>query len=194
MSKINNPKSSKLINGKKITLVLNQQASQALDFEMKKTKKGITEIVEKALLLKSEGLSEEIFEKIVIYMRIHNKVYNNLNATFSNINQIAYHLNLENFLGTKKIDDNLLKKTLKELKDSSAFLSELRVLILKVHILLTDTFGTKEEKNILEKKFYRFLKKIIIKEAVKRGLIEEYVIDELSDGELRELIEQMEDF
>lgn len=191
-----NPKSSKLIDGKKITIVLSAEATQALNYEFSNNKeKNITRIIEKALLLKKDGLGDFLFQKIIGYMKIHNKVYADLNATFSNLNQISHHLNLCDFLGQEKpINDDLLNKVFKELKDSTALLSELRILILKVHIALMECFGTKEEKTLLEKKFQIFLKRLLMEEAIKRGLIEEYVIEELSSDELKKLIEEMEDF
>lgn len=139
----------KQITGKRTHLVLSKEAYLAL--KSQKEKLGIsntTQYIESLLLLTHEKNGEttfdnanKLYDKLTSLINFNKKLFLDLNATFSNINQIAYKFNLAHING--ELNDIVTKEIHKEVNES---LSKVKVELIDLRIL------TKHIINMLESK------------------------------------------
>ncbi|MDO7253069.1 hypothetical protein [Helicobacter cappadocius] len=152
--KIDNSKKHKLIDGKKIFFVLDPKAYESLKNNSKENSLTMTKFLEKMLLEKSQENNENV-SRIFALTKLNKGLYEGTNATYSNINQIAYSLNIQKLLDGGEIND-LSKIDLKnisvQLQNLCNDITSLRILILEF-LLILDNNGieTKKIKNKLQK-------------------------------------------
>lgn len=145
----------KQITGKETHLILSLEAYKALNHQKQKLNiKSTTSVIELLLLntqnnaIANNIIDEEVsqrnqkvFNYITNLINFNKKLYIDLNATFSNVNQIAYRLNLANLsntldsINTKELHQEVIQ-TLSQTRED---LADLRVImknfikILKTH-------------------------------------------------------------
>ncbi|WP_394980643.1 hypothetical protein [uncultured Helicobacter sp.] len=124
----------KQITGKRTHLILSIEAYKALQSQMNTLGlQNTTKYIESLLLLAQTqdiAKTEKILDKLINLINFNKKLYMDLNATFSNINQIAYKLNLA-FLNNEldSVADalqNEIKTTLAQTKED---LADLRIIV-----------------------------------------------------------------
>ena len=189
-------KTNKIIEGKRVNIVLDSASSKILEDYMDSKKITATKIIEDAIKRMPDGLSMKVIEKITTIMRLNDQTYKQANATFSNLNQIAYHLNLAKVYDkeTNLLKDNEMVQELSEVINlTSKYVQDLRVLVLQMQVILMQSFGSKEAVQKLEHRYIKALKKMVRTEGLKRGLIQD-IVEDLPEDELKRLIEEMEDF
>lgn len=188
-------KKNKLIDGKRLNIVIDTLASKVLEKKVAETGICATKIIEQLLKTMPDGLGGITVQRVNDMMRFQKKFYLDLNATFNNLNQIAYHLNLAELMHFKEevLNNELLENTLKQIQTNCDYLQELRILILQFQIILENAFGKKPDLTLLEKKYSQYLRRMVHQEAFKRGLIQDF-IEELSDEEMKKMMEEMENF
>lgn len=130
----------KEITGKRTHLILSKEAYLALKSQKEKLGySNTTQYIESLLLLTHNKNNDnanifenanKLYDKITNLINFNKKIYLDLNATFSNINQIAYKLNLAHLngeldsLNTKEIEQDI-KQTLSQTKE---YLMDLKVI------------------------------------------------------------------
>ena len=147
----------KQITGKETHLILSLEAYKALNHQKEKLKiKSTTSLIELLLLnAQNQGnkhipnnitddisqRNQRVFGYITNLINFNKKLYIDLNATFSNVNQIAYRLNLANLsntldsMNTKELHQEIiqtLSQTRKDLSDLKVIMKNL-IKILKTH-------------------------------------------------------------
>lgn len=152
--KMDNSKKSKLIDGKNLHFILDIKAYENLKNKSKESSLTMTKFLEKMLLEKTQENQEKI-SRIFALTKLNKGLYEGTNATYSNINQIAYLLNVQKLLNGGEIDDlskiNLNNIT-SQLKTLCNDITSLRILILEF-LLILDNNGSeaKKIKNKLQK-------------------------------------------
>lgn len=150
----NGIKKSKLIDGKNLHFILDIKAYENLKNKSKENSLTMTKFLEKMLLEKTQE-NEEKISRIFALTKLNKGLYEGTNATYSNINQIAYLLNVQKLLDGGEIDD-LSKIDLNnisfQLKNLCNDITNLRILILEF-LLILDNNGSeaKKIKNKLQK-------------------------------------------
>lgn len=150
----NGIKKSKLIDGKNLHFILDIKAYENLKNKSKENSLTMTKFLEKMLLEKTQE-NEEKNSRIFALTKLNKGLYEGTNATYSNINQIAYLLNVQKLLDGGEIDD-LSKIDLNnisfQLKNLCNDITNLRILILEF-LLILDNNGSeaKKIKNKLQK-------------------------------------------
>lgn len=152
--KIQEEKITKTNQGKKLFFVLDSKAYESLKNNSKDKSLTMTKFLEKMLLERSKENQENV-SRIFALAKLNQGLYEGTNATYSNINQIAYALNIQKLLSGGKIDDLStidLKNISYRLNNLSNDIQNLRILILEF-LLILDSNGAeaKKIKNRLQK-------------------------------------------
>ncbi|PAF49439.1 hypothetical protein BKH41_01880 [Helicobacter sp. 12S02232-10] len=128
-------KISKSVSGKRTNFILDLESYKNLKDKSKEKNLTMTKFLE--TLLKEKGSQNALgIAKITALTNLNQKFYTDLNTTFSNLNQIAYNLNLDKFLETSRIDNVFLKNIADELIVTRIALQELRLLTLEFLLYL----------------------------------------------------------
>lgn len=152
--KIDNCKKSKLIDGKNLHFILDIKAYENLKNKSKENSLTMTKFLEKMLLEKNQENQENI-SRVFALTKLNKGLYEGTNATYSNINQIAYSLNIQKLLNGGNIDDVIkidLNNISTSLQNLSNDIQNLRILILEFLLILDgNTLETKKVKAKLQK-------------------------------------------
>lgn len=152
--KIDNSKKSKLIDGKNLHFILDIKAYENLKNKSKENSLTMRKFLEKMLLEKTEENQEKI-SRIFSLTKLNKELYEGTNATYSNINQIAYSLNIQKLLDGGEINDLTkidLRNISNQIQNLCNDITSLRILILEF-LLILDSNGAeaKKIKNKLQK-------------------------------------------
>ncbi|PAF42168.1 hypothetical protein [Helicobacter sp. 11S03491-1] len=148
--------------GKKLYFVLDLKAYESLKTECKNKSLSMTKFLEKIILEKSQD-SQERISKIFSLTKLNKELYDGTNATYSNINQIAYCINTFKILNDGKIDDLLkldfLEKILESFNTLNNDIQNLRILILELLLILENNgIENRKIRNKLKKFEYKLSK------------------------------------
>lgn len=145
MEKLTNYK-KKAITGKRTHIVLSQESYKALKkIKSKYNISSTTAIIEYLLLAERQEARDDFSQKLdrnltsaINLINFNKKIYLDMNATFSNINQIAYKLNLASLNGTLDTLDNdeLNAEITQALALTRQDLADLRVILKHLIVLL----------------------------------------------------------
>lgn len=184
---------NKLQEGKRLNIVISALANEALQQHIQQTQKKTTRIIEELLETLPHSRGEKVLSQAAALIQMNEKLYQDTNATLSNLNQIAHHLNLAELLDFKNhiLNQEFLEKNLLALKRNAQLLQDLRILILQLQILLEKNFGKISRVHSIEKKYTRYLKKIVQQEGFKRGLLQDF-LQEQSDRDIQRFLKAME--
>lgn len=152
--KIDNSKKRKFIDGKNLHFILDIKAYKNLKNKSKENSLTMTKFLEKMLLEKTEENQEKI-SRIFSLTKLNKGLYEGTNATYSNINQIAYSLNIQKLLDGGEISDPNkidLRNISNQIQTLCIDITSLRILILEF-LLILDSNGAeaKKIKNKLQK-------------------------------------------
>lgn len=161
--KMDNSKKSKLIDGKNLHFILDIKAYENLKNKSKENSLTMTKFLEKMLLEKTQENQENI-SRVFALTKLNKELYEGTNATYSNINQIAYSLNIEKLLNGGSIDDAIkidLNNISTSLQNLSNDIQNLRILILEFLLILdSNTLEGKKVKAKLQKYKNKFKSKL----------------------------------
>lgn len=124
----------KQITGKRTHLILSIEAYKALQSQMNNLGlQNTTKYIESLLLLaQTQDIekTDKILDKLINLINFNKKLYMDLNATFSNINQIAYKLNLA-FLNNEldSVANTLQDEIKTALAQTKEDLADLRIIV-----------------------------------------------------------------
>ncbi|MFC3848506.1 plasmid mobilization relaxosome protein MobC [Helicobacter baculiformis] len=131
--------------GKRMVFILDAKSAAALKELSHKHKISMTKIIETMILEQKPFCQQNKWLlKTIALMQEHKNLYTSLNTTFSNLNQIARHLNIYALTG-ETINDALLAQTQAQVQHCAKQLELLKLLVLKNIILLS-------HKNKIQKK------------------------------------------
>lgn len=163
--KIEHCKKNKLFDGKKIYFVLEPKAYESLKNNSKEKSLTMTKFLEKILLEKSCE-NEESISRVFALTKLNKGLYEGTNATYSNINQIAYSLNIQKLLNGGNLDELTridLNNISTSLQNLSSDIQNLRILILEFLLILdgnsTDSKKVKAKLQKYKNKFDSELQK-----------------------------------
>ncbi|BCD46775.1 hypothetical protein NHP190020_18140 (plasmid) [Helicobacter suis] len=120
-----------------MVFVLEAKSAQTLKRLSSENKTSMTKLLE-AMILEHEKPSDsqnKWLKKSIALMQEHKNLYMGLNATFSNLNQIARHLNMNAFAGDG-IHEALLIEIQTQVQNCTKQIGFLRILVLKNMALL----------------------------------------------------------
>lgn len=165
------PKSER---GKKLYFVLDSKAYEQLKIECKNKSLTMTKFLEQIILEKSEENQESI-SKIFSIIKLNKELYDGTNATYSNINQIAYSINTFKMFNDGKIDDlmqaDFLKKILDNFSSLNNDIQNLRVLILEFLLILeSNGIENKKIRNKLKKYQSKLIKNNFLEAQTKSNI------------------------
>ncbi|MCE3037692.1 hypothetical protein [Helicobacter anatolicus] len=183
---------SKKINGKNLHIVLDENSKKILEEMAKQQNKSYTAIIQELIKFNNETKNSYVFVKMVELISFNKKKYKDLNATFNNINQIAYHIN--SFKKSRHFQEEIFNTSFfthinQEIKNCRDLLEDIRILVLKNLILLENNFGKKQKGVEFSRVYNKFLKRLILKEGYKRGLFSK-VFEKLDSQTLKKLAEE----
>lgn len=156
---MDNSKKNKLIDGKNLHLILNIKAYEELKNKSKENSLTMTKFLEKMLLEKTKENQEKI-SRIFSLTKLNKELYEGTNATYSNINQIAYSLNVQKLLDGGEISDPSkidLKNISNQIQNLCNDVTSLRILILEF-LLILDSNGSEAKK--IKNKLQKYKKQI----------------------------------
>lgn len=140
------PKSNKRIDGMRISTFVDSDCKKIIEAKTKSLDLSITAFLEG--LIKNSALKESDLERIFKLTELNQDLYVSTNATFSNINQIAFALNTALKFEAKEVLSNhdIMKNLTKELKDLNFCIREMRILFLEFLFMLNSGDPTKAQK------------------------------------------------
>ncbi|PAF48811.1 hypothetical protein BKH41_04065 [Helicobacter sp. 12S02232-10] len=183
-------KTSRLVARKQTKFILDLESYQNLKKQSRENNLTMTKFLETLLKEKSLQNSSGI-TKIIALTNFNQKFYMDLNTTFSNLNQIAYNLNLDKFLEESKIDNAFLKNIADELITTKTALQDLRLLTLK--FLLYLEIDNKKQKKIqkrIETYKEKYEKEMAKNQSILNQTLKQYQVQkDLEQEDLKDLEE-----
>lgn len=150
-------RTNKKIDGLRISTYVDEECKKIINSKLKENNATLTLFLE--TLIKKSLFEESDVDKIYKLTKLNQELYIATNSTYSNLNQIAFALNVALKFNTQEMlsSEETIKRLIKELRDVNVNIKKLRLLFLQFLCVLNS--GNPEQAQRYKQSIYRLQKK-----------------------------------
>lgn len=150
-------RTNKKIDGLRISTYVDEECKKIINSKLKENNATLTLFLE--TLIKKSLFEESDVDKIYNLTKLNQELYIATNSTYSNLNQIAFALNVALKFNTQEMlsSEDIIKRLVKELRDVNVNIKKLRLLFLQFLCVLNS--GNPEQAQRYKQSIYRLQKK-----------------------------------
>ena len=150
-------RTNKKIDGLRISTYVDEECKKIINSKLKENNATLTLFLE--TLIKKSLFEESDVDKIYNLTKLNQELYIATNSTYSNLNQIAFALNVALKFNTQEMlsSEDTIKRLVKELRDVNVNIKKLRLLFLQFLCVLNS--GNPEQAKRYKQSIYRLQKK-----------------------------------
>lgn len=150
-------RTNKKIDGLRISTYVDEECKKIINSKLKENNATLTLFLE--TLIKKSLFEESDVDKIYNLTKLNQELYIATNSTYSNLNQIAFALNVALKFNTQEMlsSEDTIKRLVKELRDVNVNIKKLRLLFLQFLCVLNS--GNPEQAQRYKQSIYRLQKK-----------------------------------